>query len=345
MLKIHKRPSVDKLVSEQRVESASWGRRIYLGLLALLGLAILNYLFGDMVFLRAEGILLTDRDVVAAAYPGQVVSVEVTEGQTVEQGDVLLRMESAQMVRDIAELTLRAAEMSERKAQLQVKLGVVKSLLPLAQRHVTESDAALTAFDKLDDKGLVSTARVNEAVEDKFDAAQRLAELKSESEVLNTQLPAVMDSYERAMGALEGLKTLYDGGVIRAVRGGTVGPKVPTQGQVVNFGEDLLTVYGSETYVLAYLSNDYLFEVSPGETVRVSSGAEAVQGRIDEVLGVADTLPPEFQNLFKPRDRGRLVRIALEGDEFAVAQKVNVTGCWLICEARSWLGNRGGEGS
>ncbi|MFD0987038.1 HlyD family secretion protein [Methyloligella solikamskensis] len=343
MLKIHKRPSVDKLVSEQRVESASWGRRIYLGLLALLGLVILNYLFGDMVFLRAEGILLTDRDAVAATYPGQVVAVEVAEGETVEQEDVLVRMESAQMVRDIAELTLRAAEMSERKAQLQVKLGVVSSLLPIAERHVTESNATLDAFDKLDNKGLVSNARVNEAVENKFDAAERLAELKSQSEILETQLPSVMESYDRAIGALNGLKALYDDGIVRAVRGGTVGPKVPTQGQVVNFGDDLLTIYGSKTYVLAYLSNDYLFEVEPGQKVRVSSGAQAVDGRIDAVLGVADTLPPEFQNLFKPRDRGRLVRIALDGEGFAVAQKVEVRGCWLICQGREWLMSERGE--
>ncbi|ODA68248.1 multidrug resistance protein MdtN [Methyloligella halotolerans] len=343
MLKIHKRPSVDKLVSEQRVESASWGRRIYLALLAMLGLVILNYLFGDMVFLRAEGILLTDRDVVAATYPGQVVKVEVTEGQEVKKGAVLVRMESAQMVRDIAELTLKAADLIEKNAQLQIKFGVVKTLLPLAERHLQESAATLDDFDALEDKGLVSNLRMNDAVENKFDASQKLAELQSQRKLYETQLPNVVESSKRAIGALNSLKTIYANGVIVASRDGTVGPKVPTQGQAVNFGDDLLTLYGSETYVLAYLSSDYLFEVEPGERVRVSSGSRTVEGRIEAVLGVADALPPEFQNLFKPRDRGRLVRIAVDGGEFAVAQKVSVRGCWLICDGREWLASRWDE--
>ncbi|MEG6510023.1 HlyD family efflux transporter periplasmic adaptor subunit [Methyloligella sp. 2.7D] len=332
MLKIHKRPRIDKLVSEQRVESASWGRRIYLALLAVLAIFVLNYLFGDMLFLRAEGILLTDRAIVAADYPGRVVSVEVKEGQAVEKGDVLLRMESAQMVRDIAELTLRSAEVGERNTELKTKLAVVEALLPIAERHVKESETTLSDFDRLDNKGLISSYRLTDAVNSKYQAAERQAELKSQAELLRSQVPTVSASFERANSALSSLERLYDGGVVRAFQAGIVGPRVPSPGRVVQFGDDLLEIHGTNTYVLAYLPNSYLFSIEPGEPVTVKAGSTTVQGHIEAVLPVADALPPEFQNMFRPRDRSRLMRISLDARDLAVSQKVSVRGCWWLCE-------------
>jgi len=55
-----------------------------------------------------------------------------------------------------------------------------------------------------------------------------------------------------------------------------------------------------------------------------------VRGEVEEILAVADALPAEFQNMFRPRDRSRLVRISLPDDQpFAVTQKVTVRGCVL----------------
>jgi hypothetical protein len=54
------------------------------------------------------------------------------------------------------------------------------------------------------------------------------------------------------------------------------------------------------------------------------------------VLGVADALPAEFQNMFRPRDRSRLVRVVLDDPQpFAVSQKVRVSGCapWPVLGA------------
>jgi hypothetical protein len=49
---------------------------------------------------------------------------------------------------------------------------------------------------------------------------------------------------------------------------------------------------------------------------------------VETLLSVADALPPEFQSMFRPRDRGRLVRIRLPaGHPFAVSQKLQVRGC------------------
>jgi multidrug resistance efflux pump len=109
---------------------------------------------------------------------------------------------------------------------------------------------------------------------------------------------------------------------------------VPIAGQVVKFGDELTQVYGSEAYVLAYLSDTYLFSVAAGQKVDVRVGATRTTGRIETVLGVADALPPEFQNMFRPRDRSRLLRVTLDNPSaIAISQKVRVSSCGIACWA------------
>ncbi|MCK1975366.1 hypothetical protein LNK20_22035, partial [Bacillus safensis] len=68
--------------------------------------------------------------------------------------------------------------------------------------------------------------------------------------------------------------------------------------------------------------------VRKGMTVNVSGGAQSAKGKIETILTVADALPAEFQNMFRPRDRSRLIRIALANENpFAVSQKVTISGC------------------
>jgi hypothetical protein len=110
---------------------------------------------------------------------------------------------------------------------------------------------------------------------------------------------------------------------------GIVGAKIPVVGQVAPVGYTLFDVYGERSSVLAYLPEMYLFPLREGQSVEVSAaGRTRAIGTIEAILPVADALPPEFQNMFRPRDRGRLVRIALPADtKFAVSEKIRVTGC------------------
>ena len=70
-------PQIDSLANQQRSDPVKWGRRVYLCILALLAVAVINYLIGDALVLRADGIVLTDRYAVSATYPGRVTSVLV----------------------------------------------------------------------------------------------------------------------------------------------------------------------------------------------------------------------------------------------------------------------------
>ncbi len=330
MKHIRKRPPIHTLVNQQRVETAAWGRRIYAGLLGMGGLLLLNYLLGDFFMLRADGILVTDKTIVGATYPGKVDSVFVKEGQRVKKGDVLLRLDSAEMLKDLADLMLRSADLGTRNAELKTRMTRVQGLLPLAERNANETAESIVKYDAMSNRGLVRRRDLNDALKARLDSAGQLAELKGQEAVLRDELPLVADSYKQADEALARLQALYNEGIVKAATDGVIGPRIPWPGQVFKLGDELLQIHGSQQYVLAYLSDDYLFNVSAGQRVAVNAGHEYVAGYVESVL-VADALPPEFQNTFRPRDRGRLLRIVLDNpNNLAVSQKVRVSSCWTI---------------
>jgi len=330
MQQIRKRPRLDKLVNQQRSSKAAWGRRLYLTLLGGLAFALVNYFLGDAVFLRADGILLTDRQIVAATYPAKVSAVRVKEGESVQQGAILVELQSADMLRDIADLSVRNADLAAREAQLRVGVTTARTLLPLAERNAREGAGAIARIDTLSDQGLISTQSMTQSLSSGYDTAVKLADLRGQSEVLADELSLVEESHRRAGDALAQLEAFYDRGAVRAISAGTVGSRVPAVGQVAKFGDELLQIYGDKAYILAYPPDIYLFAIAPGDKVEISAGTGSHSriGTIEAILGVADALPPEFQNTFRPRDRSRLVRISLPGDHgFAISQKVHVGGC------------------
>jgi len=354
MQRLRKRPRLDTLASQQRAGAAAWGRRIYLGLLAILALSLLDYAFGDAVFLRADGIVLANKHVVAATYAGRVVDVRAREGQTVDKGAVLVQLESADMLKDIADLSSRNADLASKIGQTRLRLATVDAVLPLADRHAKESAAALKKLDSIADRGLISITRLDQALGSNFDTTSRFSDLSGQSKLLGDEIALVESSFRQAKHALSQFEAFYDQGLVRSVTAGVVGPRVPVIGQVVKFGDELMQVYGSDAYVLAYLPDTHIFTVIPGQEVAIRVGTTRTTGRVEALLGVADALPPEFQNMFRPRDRSRLLRVTLDdASVIAISQKVRVTSCgacwanpyitWAMVHVNavvSWAGDR-----
>lgn len=328
MKRIRARPRLDNLINQQRASATiSWGKWIYLLLLGLMAVIGLNYVFGDSVFLRADGIVLTDRYVVAATYSGRVSAVRVKEGDAVNSGATLMEVESADMLKDIADLATRVADLAVRETQLKVRQSTVAALLPLAERHTKETAEQVSRMDSVAGRGVLSAQYINQALTSGYETASKLAELRGQSETLAGELQLVQKSHRRAADALDQLEAFYDKGSIHSPVEGHIGAKVPSPGQVVRFGDEIMQVNGNASYVLAYLPDMYLFKVQSGDRVRITSGTTSVSGTIDAILSVADALPAEFQNMFRPRDRSRLIRVSLPANHgLAVSQKIQVRG-------------------
>ena len=177
MQRIRNRSRLDTLVNQKRVGSpVAWGKRIYLALVTVLGLLVLDYAVGDAIILRADGTVLNDRYIVAATYPAKVLRVNVREGQEVQAGQELVELESSEMLNEISELSIRASELSIREAQLRNRRNTVTSLLPLAERHASESNTQISHLDAIKARGLVSAQRMDQALSSEYIAASQLTD-------------------------------------------------------------------------------------------------------------------------------------------------------------------------
>jgi multidrug resistance efflux pump len=337
MQRIRKRLRIDNLLSQQRSDTVRWGRRLYLALLSVLLLAVLNYLAGDAVMLRSDGIVLSERYVIAATYSAKVSTVYVREGDWVVKGALLAELESAEMLKDIADLAIRHADLATREAQLRVRSDTIDTVLPLAERHAHENVEALAMISTMSNRGLIPTNRLDQALSSSYTSMSRLAELRGQEKAIREERSRLALMSGRASEALSKLEAFYAGGLVRASATGIVGSRVPVPGQVVRFGEELMQIHGKQAYVLAYLPPYYLFSVERGDQVAISGGSRGVVGTVDAILSVAEALPPEFQNMFRPRDRSRLVRISMPAEHgFAISEKVSVTSAVWLTSAK-WL--------
>jgi multidrug resistance efflux pump len=328
MLKsIRKRPRPDVLKTEQRRATNRSGRVLYLCLLLVMLVAGVNFLFGDFIFLRAEGLVLRDKSTLSASYLARVEVVNVKPGATVEKDAVILRLRSMEVLERLADLSSRSAGLAAKAAEFHVRSETIAKLLPLAERRERETATVLEQFDRLSNVRLVTSARHDDALRARFEAQQSVVRFKAEADAFKGELAALNGARADAEAALADLRAHYADGVVRAPVSGAVGASVPSVGNVFKPGEVMLSIYSGEPYILANLPRRYLFSILPGTRVNVSSGRLSAMGTIAEILPVTGELPQEFQNAFKPRERSQLARIQFdESPPFPLYEKVVITG-------------------
>lgn len=343
MQPLKKRLRPDNIPSEQRVMRGRTGRTIYLLLLSIFGFTVINYMFGDYVLLEADGLVLRDQHVVATTYVARVDGVDVTEGQTVEAGNPLVKLQSTEILERLADLSTKRAALVANETDFKVKAASVAQLLPLAERRVAEAVNTIKQFDTLAAAKLVTAARYQEALRVNYEASHDRVNLITQRQVLEEELSSLDDALADADDAIAKLKGLYADGVVLSPVSGSIGASVPLVGNVYRPGEPILSIYSGDPYVLVYLPRRYLFPIYVGMKLRLTDGRDVADGVITEILPVTDTLPKEFQNTFKPSDRNQLAKIKLTTrSAFPLNQKVSVsryaTMLSELLRARNFLG-------
>jgi multidrug resistance efflux pump len=283
-------------------------------------------MFGDYVLLEADGLVLRDQNVVATTYVARVEGVDVTEGQAVEAGSPLLKLQSTEILERLADLSTKRAELVAKSTEFKVRSESVTQLLPLAERRAAEAINTIKQFDALAAAKLVTSARYQEALRVNYEASRDQVNLLSQRDVLNGELSSLDNALADADDAIAKLKGLYSDGIVHSPVNGSIGASVPSVGNVYRPGEPILSIYSGDPYVLVYLPRRYLFPIYVGMELGLTDGRDVADGVIVEILPVTDTLPKEFQNTFKPSDRNQLAKIKLTTPSaFPLNQKVSVS--------------------
>lgn len=332
---IRDRDRADRFQNDVRANQKkrrNYGRYFYLFAVACLFAWLLNLLFGSYLWLRAEGLVVSDYVAVASPYEVQVAETFVQPGQSVARGEVLARIDSPRVAELIATLTARQAETTARLAQLAIQLEVSEALIQTADERLVDTAAQLERVNRArDETGFVSDAFLAGIQKDHYAAMTESVSRSAERRAATRQWTQLEQTQEEARVALEKLRASYNDGLIIASAEGIVGPTVAVAGEVINPGDHLMRLYVGAKYALVYLETGTLYQVGVGDRVEVTGGFAQSEGRISQVLPLTVPLPSEFQRAFRPPSRGQVARIELDRAEvFPIASQISVIGDKLI---------------
>ena len=208
---------------------------------------------------------------------------------------------------------------------------MVKALLPMAKVAAESANAYMDTLQKANANGLALARSMQQMSTAQVQAMDKLLSLEAEKTSLETEITANQGALQQVSSAYADLQRTYGSGVLTAPASGYVGSHVGMVGEVLSAGTTpVANIYAGTSYVLAYIPENYLFDVDEGQKVSIKGRGRTATGYIERVLPVTDALPPEFQLPNRVRGRGQLVRVELsQPKDFALDEKVRLTSCYM----------------
>jgi multidrug resistance efflux pump len=319
-------------MSELKVSGLVWKRlrRILFSTVILAGAAAGTvYAFsGGRLLLDADGMITSEHVSVTAPFEARIRQVLVRPGDTVVAGQAIAIVDSATISRSLAELASDKARIVARLAQLEGRRAAIKTLLPIAEASAQQSKSFLDRLSEAKGRGLAVEKSLNDTNASYTVALERAVSLRAEQVSIEHEAEGNQEAFREVSTAYANLQQIYNNGVLTAPADGYVGSAVSSVGEVLTGNAKVAQINTGRSYALAYLPEGYLLDVEEGQKVGIQARGQVVQGQIDKVLPITEALPPEFQLPNKARERGQLVRIALnDGQQFALDQKVRITNC------------------
>lgn len=340
-MRLSKKSRVDTLQNEIRRRGNSWDRLIYVGLVGAFLMWMFDLFLGDYVYLRANGLVLSDRVVLATQFAAQVDELGVVEGGDVKQGQMVARLRSKEAEETLAKLSAEIANAKARSTQFSVRQKVIEAVRTIAEHSVQTARGTRVETEKLISNNLISNKRISELIDSELKSTVLLAEMEAEEVGIKQNLPQLEASINEAWLAREQLKKSYNDGKIDAPADGIVGHLPVSKGSVARVGEPLMEIFTGIPYVLAYVPEGALYKLQVGDEVKISIGLATYFGEISHMFPVTSQLPREFQDTVRPPARAQVIRIS-----FATGQqpptlfakpKITAASWWPLRLARNLI--------
>ncbi len=208
-----------------RAGGKSLGRRIYLAcFVALIGWLCLE-LFGPLIFLDADGLVLKERQVVAPDYTGRVLAVYVKPGDHVTPGTRIALMQSSDTADRLADLVSKRATFLARESQIAARLGAIASTLPSARERKLRAAQNEAQVEALDKQGFGDADKQSDSQRNLYEAEREIATLESEKKSVEEKLisatrllPSALERQKRARENREKLASLARQGLTTTQR-------------------------------------------------------------------------------------------------------------------------------
>lgn len=290
--------------------------------------------------MEASGTIEANEVVVAAEIAGKVISFSVGEGQSVQSGQEIARIDDTVLQWQVkqAEAAVAAAEARlgetqkgsrlEQIRQAEATAAQVLALVEGARKALLTAQKDYERLKELYEEGAV-TERQLEAVRAKVDAAQsHLDAVSSQYRAAREQsklvkagatretISALEAGLEQAVAAWEIAKAQLEKAVIKAPADGVVTEKLINEGEFVNPGTPLVVITDLDhLWLEVYIPEAELGKVIIGQDARVSVDAfpgETFKGKVTYISQEAEFTPKNVQTRKERTNMVFMVKVALE---------------------------------
>jgi HlyD family secretion protein len=253
----------------------------------------------------AYGNFEADERIVSAEAAGKIVELRVEEGQTVQAGQVLGRIDSTQIVLKIEQLRASIRAVSAKSPAVAAQLAVFEKQLAASKQSLATLDREKRRVENL----LKSDAATSKQLDDlnaQIEAAQRqqdvILEQKSASNAnLGVQKGGLLAEILPLQKQIAQLEDQLAKCRITAPAAGTVLTTYADAGEVTAPGKPVCKTAALDPLILrAYVAGDQLTQVKVGQAVKVSVDAGSgqlrdFQGRVTWISSKAEFTPKIIQ--------------------------------------------------
>lgn len=302
-------PMIPNPVETRRAASGFAVRLAYGVGLLLLGATLLWHFGRGFVFLEGTGLVSAPVHEISTPYLSRVEYLNVVPGIVVTSGDLLARIKSPQLDREINEIERVLVEQSQKEADLRVRYRIAKAT---SQSSTDRLAMANEAFQRLDGKNTES-ASIGYRMDVYRERSQAMAQ-KSQAEAEIEEIQAQLDRFEinnrflrRKIAALE---SDFDEGLIKAPIGGLIGNTIAHIGEIIKPGDTIAEIYDlSEFYIVWHIPAFGIKQPKIADPVYIHYGQKVLPGYVFEIKQIAEMAAGSAQSILREKQPQQIILV------------------------------------
>lgn len=295
-----------RLKDNEYIETDNMKRSFAYPLLVLLAASCVE---GNKAY-DASGVFESTEVTVSAEGNGKILSLDLQEGDRLEAGQIVGRIDTVQL--HLSEIQLEAS----RRAVGSGRLDISRQIAAL-ESQIGKQRQELDRFTKLEKAGASNRKQV-EDIQAQIETLER--QLAAQEESLNSSNRNVSGQADALEAQIEQIRDRIRKCVITSPVAGTVLAKYSEAGEFAALGRALFKVADIDNIRLrAYITADQLTALKLGQQVRVfadqgSSGRKEYAGTLIWISDKAEFTPKTIQTRDERANLVYAVKIAVEND-------------------------------
>lgn len=268
--------------------------------------------------LEASGTVEATQSDLGFQSPGRIVAVTVREGDPVRQGELLARLDTAELVARKAAAESQLASASAVLSELEAgsrpeEIAQSRAAESAAAQKLDEAQRDLARAQKLYAGGAVSREALDQATTTERVASATLDQAREQLRQLiagprRQRIEAQQASVKTAKAQVEQVEALLQNAIVRAPYNGTVTIRHREDGEIVQAGMPVLTIMNpSDRWVRIYIPENRIGEVSIGQPARITSDSFKNREFAGRVIFISEEAEFTPRNVQTKEERVKLV--------------------------------------